>query len=197
MTPTVAGLGGTFSPSALTLSDSARTATFTFTAAATARGTGTVAVTNSGGLRNPAGLSYNVVAGKAAAAYTLTLTATKPGSVGSASGTFQVTLTPPGGAVPTPVTVTLSDGGYGGHFAPATVTLSTAGPSGSFTYTPSTAAGVVIRCSNNGALADPAAFAFKPPINTSSTPTRTRSAPALLPRLPLSGPRPSGGRGFF
>ncbi|BDI27976.1 hypothetical protein CCAX7_000270 [Capsulimonas corticalis] len=56
VTPAVSGLAGSFTPTTVTLSTGAPSATFTFTP--TAAGTGTISVTNDGTLTNPSTISY-------------------------------------------------------------------------------------------------------------------------------------------
>jgi hypothetical protein len=82
------------------------------------------------------------------------LSAPTSGGIGLPSTPFAVQL-PVDTSVPTPVTVTPSDGGGGGTFTPASVTLTTATPSASFTYTPASYGAKTISVTNDGGLTDP------------------------------------------
>ena len=61
VTPSDGGAGGTFTPTSVAISSGTPTATFTYTAASS--GAKTISVTNSGGLSNPAGITYTASAG--------------------------------------------------------------------------------------------------------------------------------------
>ena len=58
VTPNDGGDGGSFSPTSVEISAGTPTATFTYTAANAGAPTATIAVTNDGGLANPAGIDY-------------------------------------------------------------------------------------------------------------------------------------------
>lgn len=64
VTPNDGGQGGTFSPTSVSLTTAAPSATFTYTAASA--GSKTISTTNNGGLTNPAGVAVTVAAQAAA-----------------------------------------------------------------------------------------------------------------------------------
>ena len=149
ITPGDAGAGGTFAPATVNLTNAAPSATFTYTPAS--GGSKTISTTNSGGLSDPASLTFTVVAP------TYTLSGPSTGAAGAASTPFSVTLS---GAVVGTLTVTPHDGGGGGTFTPATVGLTTSAPSATFTYTPASGGAKTISVTNSGGLANPANLTY-------------------------------------
>lgn len=65
VTPAVSGVAGTFTPTSVTFAGGFINATATFKFTPTTVGTATLSVTNTGGLTNPANLTYTVAAGGA------------------------------------------------------------------------------------------------------------------------------------
>jgi hypothetical protein len=155
VTPADGSGGGTFTPTSVTLSTGAPSATFKYTPASA--GAKTISVTNSGGLTNPANRTYTASVSTAATTYTLT--GPSAGTVGVASTNFTVAL-PGGSTVAAPVTVTPSAGGGGGTFTPTSVNLTTAAPSATFTYTPASAGAKTISVTNSGGLTNPANLTY-------------------------------------
>jgi hypothetical protein len=150
VTPSDGG-GGTFTPTSVVLTTAAPSATFTYTPAS--YGAKTISVTNSGGLTDPASLSYTSVAS------TYTLTGPSSGAVSVPSTNFTVAL-PGGGVLLSAVTVTPNDAAAGGTFTPMTVALTTAAPSATFTYTPASTGAKTISTTNNGALTNPSSLTY-------------------------------------
>jgi hypothetical protein len=158
ITPAAGAGGGTFAPATLTLNTNTPSGTFKYTPASA--GTKTIAITNNGGLTNPAGVTYSAIAAPpVATGYSLAGPSPASGTVGVASGNFTVALTPTGGTSAA-VTVTPTDGTGGGTFTPSTVTLSTATPTATFKYTPATAGTATITTTNSGTLTNPAGIAY-------------------------------------
>lgn len=81
VTPSDAAAGGTFTPTSVSLTTAAPSATFTYTPAST--GAKTISVTNNGGLTNPANITYTASAAATAPAQVTGLT------LGSATTTTQ------------------------------------------------------------------------------------------------------------
>lgn len=155
VTPSDSAAGGTFTPTSLTLTPSAPTGTFTYTPAST--GAKSISVTNNATLTNPNAVVYTATAAPATA---ITMTGPINGVVGVASSNYSVTLSPTGGTVASPVTVTPSDAGGGGAFNPTTVSLTTAAPNATFTYTPVSSGAKTISVTNNGGLTNPSAMTY-------------------------------------
>jgi hypothetical protein len=151
VTPHDGGGGGTFTPTSVVLTTAAPSATFTYTPAS--YGAKTISVTNSGGLTDPASLSYTSVAS------TYTLTGPSSGTVLVASTNFTVAL-PGGGSVSGTVTITPNDSSGGGTFTPTTVNLTTGAPSATFAYTPATTGAKTIGVTNNGGLTNPGSLTY-------------------------------------
>lgn len=138
ITPSDGGGGGTFTPTALTVSTGTQSASFTYTAGSS--GAKTISFTNNGGLTNPSNLTFTASAG-----------ATVPDAptIGTATAgdtTASVTFTAPvsnGGSAITGYTVTSSPGGLTGTGAssPITVTGLTNGTAYTFTVTATNAIG--------------------------------------------------------
>lgn len=146
ITPSDGGAGGSFTPSTVSLTAAAPSATFKYTPST--YGVRSITTTNNRGLINPIQIAYTSVV----TSYTLAGPST--GTPGVPSTNFTVAL-PVGGAVAGTVTITPSDGGGGGSFTPATVGLTTAAPSATFTYTPTTVGAKTISVTNNGGLTNP------------------------------------------
>lgn len=87
----------------------------------------------------------------------ITLTGPTSTAVGAESSAFTVSLSPVGGTVASPVTVTPT-AVTGVTFSPASLTLSTASPSATFTATASTAGTKAIAVTSTGGLTAPAAI---------------------------------------
>lgn len=170
VTPSDGGNGGSFTPTTVSLTTAAPTATFTYTPASS--GTKTISVTNNGGLTNPANLSYS---SSSAAATAITLSGPGTSTVGSPSASYTLDAN---GSITGTITITPNDGGAGGSFSPATSSISNTTPTASFTYTASSAGAKTISVTNNGGLTNPASV------------TTTAS---LAAATALSASGPSGG----
>lgn len=151
ITPSDGGVGGTFTPSTVTLNAGQPAATFTYTPST--YGDRSIRVTNDRGLLNPPQIGFTSTAS------TYALSGPSTGGVGVESTDFTVEL-PVGSAVFGSVTVTPSDGGDGGTFTPTTVNLSTIAPSATFTYTPASSGSKTISVTNNGGLTNPANLTY-------------------------------------
>jgi hypothetical protein len=143
------------------LSGGTPSATFTYTPSSA--GTKSIATTNNGGLTDPSSLNYVVTT---APATNYQFSGPTGGIVGMNSTNFTVNL-PMGQSVPSPVTVTPSDGGAGGVFTPATVQLTTVAPSATFVYSAASSGAKTISTTNNGGLTNPATLGY------SATPAAT------------------------
>lgn len=152
ITPNDGGVGGTFTPSTVSLTAAEPSATFTYTP--TTYGARSIGVTNNRGLVEPPQIGFTSLA----ANYTLTGPST--GNVGDPSTDFTVAL-PAGGVVSGTVTVTPHDAGDGGTFTPTTVELTTAAPSATFTYTPASSGTKTISVTNDGGLTNPANLSYE------------------------------------
>jgi hypothetical protein len=120
VTPAVSGITGTFTPASLTISDGS-THTFTFTPSSV--GVGTISVTHTGGgfSGDPPNVSYTASA--TATSYTLTAPSPDSGSVGVASGNFDVQAN---GTPSVSLVVTPSLSGITGTFSPTNLTITDA-----------------------------------------------------------------------
>lgn len=116
-------------------------------------GVGTSAASNTSNSVTPTGVAPSVPA------TAITLTGPTSATVGTASGAYTVALSPTGGTVASPVTVTPT-AVSGVTFTPATLTLTTASPSGTFTANAATAGTKSIAVTNNGGLTNPAAISL-------------------------------------
>lgn len=150
ITPAMAGLAGTWSPSTLTWSAASNALTAKFTASAS--GSGTANGSGSPTLTTPAGVAF---AASAAAATSYTLTGPSGGAVGSPSAAF--TVTPVGGPFTGPVTVTPSGGGLS---TPIVKTFAGSATAQTFTITPTSAGTVTLTPTNGGGLANPSAMSY-------------------------------------
>jgi hypothetical protein len=140
VTPSDAAGGGTFAPTAVSLTSGAPTGAFTYTPNATVA-TRTISATNNSGLTNPANISYSVTAA-----------ATAPGAptIGTATGgdaSASVTFTAPGsngGSAILDYTATSSPGGFTatGAGSPLTVSGLTNGTAYTFTVKARNAVGL-------------------------------------------------------
>lgn len=146
VTPSSGGGGGTFSPTSVSISSGAPTATFTYTP--TSIGAKTLSVTNNGGLSNPANITYT---SNAVPASSVLFTGPTSGVSGVASTNFTVSAN---GTITGTIVVTPSAGGGGGTFTPTTVSISDGTPTATFTYTPSSSGTKTISITNNGGLSN-------------------------------------------
>lgn len=89
----------------------------------------------------------------------LTLTGPTSAAAGAASSAYTVALSPTGGTVSSPVTVTPT-AVSGVTFTPASLVLTTASPSGTFTANAATAGTKLIAVTNNSGLTNPAAISL-------------------------------------
>lgn len=94
-----------------------------------------------------------------ALATALTLSGPASAVVGSPSSFFTVALSPVGGTVASPITVTPAST-VPGSFSPLNFNLATATPSSTFTFTPTGVASGVISLSNSSTLTNPTPQAF-------------------------------------
>ncbi len=155
VTPDDSSAGGTFTPPAVNLTNTARTATFTYTSSAAA--TDTISVTNNSTLVDPSPISY-VASAVAVPATTYTLTGPSSGVVGSPSANFTVHLA--SGTLAGTATVTPNDGGNGGTFMPPSVGLTFASPLAIFTYTAASSGLHLIATTNNAGLSNPSPLSY-------------------------------------
>lgn len=147
VTPNDAAAGGTFTPASVQISAASPTATFTYTPPAGAA-TRTVSVTNSGGLANPAAISYTVTVSPIT-----TVTVTVP-SVLYLDVADAVTATV-NGVAPSQVTVTL-DAVAGLTFG-GTIVIAAGQSSGATSITGTTLGAKTITGSDDAGLTGPAA----------------------------------------
>lgn len=137
-----------------------------------------------GTLKAVNGVDKSVAAGPATAtatgpvaAVSLTLAGPSSGLVGVSSSAYTVALSPGGGAVVSPVSVTPTDSAGGGVFSPSSFTLTTDSPIATFTYTSGTAGAKSISLTNTGGLSNPAAVTYS--VTAGATPATA---------LTISGP---------
>jgi hypothetical protein len=141
VTPNDSAAGGTFTPTSVNLTTGSPTGTFTYTPAST--GAKTIAVTNNGGLTNPANITYT--AGAATTVPDAPTIGTATAGVTSATVAFTAPVSN-GGATITGYTATSSPGGFTGTLAQAgsgTITVNglTAGTPYTFTVTATNSVG--------------------------------------------------------
>lgn len=130
-------------------------------------GVGTSAASNTSNSVTPTGVAPSIPA------TAITLTGPNTASVGTASGAYTVSLSPTGGTVASPVTVTPTPV-TGVTFSPSSVQLSTASPTATFTANASTAGTKAIAVTSTGGLTAPAA------INLVVSASVTVNAPTIL-----------------
>ncbi len=162
-TVTITPSGGGLS-TAITLTWSSSSSAQTFTITPTAPGNVTLTPTNNGSLTNPSALSYTA---SAAPASSYTLTGPSSGTVGTASSNY--TVTPNGGYTGT-ITITPSGGGLS---TPITLTWSASSTAQTFTITPTSAGTVTLTPTNNGSLANPSALTYTANAATATSYTLT------------------------
>lgn len=121
-------------------------------------------------------------------ATSLTMSGPDTGIVGMASAQYTVALSPTGGTVASPVTVTPIDSGGGGKFSPSSIVLSTTTQSAVFTYTPTSVGAKSVSISNTGGLTNPAALAYTATASTQTTLlVRAKSGSAAVTIIPVTG----------
>lgn len=152
VTPSDGGVGGTFTPTTVSLTTAAPTATFTYTPASV--GAKTISVTNNGSLTNPANITYTATSGAATA---VTMSGPSSGTVSVASTNFTIGAN---GTITGTVVVTPSDAANGGTFTPTTVSISSGTPTATFTYTPASTGVKTISITNNGGLTNPSNISY-------------------------------------
>jgi hypothetical protein len=134
---------------------------FTAPAATSSAQTITITATSTQDGTKSGTATATVAAATPAAATGVTMTGPTGGAVSTASSDFTVGVTPVGGTIAAPVTVTLTDNGGGGTFTPATVTLTSAAPTATFKYTASATAGArTISATNDGGLTNPSSITY-------------------------------------
>lgn len=151
ITPNDNSGGGTFTPTTVTLSSGAPSASFQYTPATT--GVKTVRATNNSGLTNPTDIPY---VSNPATTTTVTLTGPTSGSSGVISSPFTVGTN---GAIVGTLVITPAVTG-GGTLTPATINLTAASPTGQFTYTPASTGSKSISVTNSQTLFNPSPITF-------------------------------------
>ena len=146
-----ASAAGTFTPSTVSLTNAAPSATFTFTPSSS--GVYVIGATNNKGLIDAQEISYTAYATQ------YSLSGPSSGNFGEPSTPFTVAL-PVGGIIVGSVTITPSAGGGGGSFTPTSVVLTTAAPSQTFTYTPASGGVKTISTTNSGTLTNPTPLSY-------------------------------------
>lgn len=116
-------------------------------------GVGASAASNTSNSVTPTGVAPSVPA------TAITLTGPTTVAQGVATSAYTVALSPNGGTVASPVTVTPT-AVAGVTFAPTSLSLTTASPSGTFTATSSTSGTKSIAVTNNGGLTNPSAISL-------------------------------------
>jgi hypothetical protein len=170
VTPNDGGAKGTFTPAQEILSNTSPSATFTYTAASV--GTDTIATTNTGGLNNPAPVTFTASSSSPGVTYSLSGPAS--GEVGRSA---TCTLTLGTGTIPGTIHFTFSASNGDGTFSPTALDLTNTVRSGTFTYTPQRWGTRTIAVTNNGGLTNPAPLSFvsKVQLGSSGTaPSRTQ-----------------------
>jgi hypothetical protein len=202
VTPNDGGVGGTFSPPSVMLTDAAPSVTFIYTPSST--GGRTISTTNGSGLTDPAGITFT------ATTETYLLSGPSTSTNGIASSPFTVQL-PTGGTVSGTMNVTPHDGGAGGTFTPTSVAITTAAPSATFTYTAASTGAKTISVTNDAGFTDPASlilnvysgtYLFSGPssgtVSVASTPfTVQLPAGGAVSGTVIVTPSDSGGGGTF
>ena len=150
ITPSDGGVGGSFTPSTVSLTAAAPSATFTYTPSS--YGARSISVTNNRGLINPAQIGFTATVSN------YTLSGPSGGIINDPSTNFTVAL-PVGGTVLGTVTVTPDDGSDGA-FTPTSVALTTASPSQTFIYTPASAGAKSISVTDDAGLTDPSPVTY-------------------------------------